>query len=479
MTRTPEIVPPRIAPLASLPLFHDLRGRKAVIAGGSEGALWKAELLAASGADVLVLAGTPTAARLFDGLVASSPAGSVTVLGREWQDDDLEGVSLALADFTGERPAKSFAAAARAAGAIVNIIDRSDLSDVSFGTIVNRSPIVVAVSTSGGAPMLGQAIRARIEAILPRGLSAWAEAAKAWRPLLKARLASFGDRRGFWQNFTRHAWANADRAPGQSDFSALLAATGGSKLGTVTLVGAGPGDPDLLTLRAIQALQSATVILYDDLVAPGVLELARREAVRIAVGKTGHGPACRQSDINKRLVGLARKGETIVRLKGGDPLVFGRATEEIEACRAAGIEIRVVPGITAAQGAAASLGFSLTEREEARRIQFVTGHGADGRLPQDIDWNSIADPGATTAIYMPRRTLAGFSLEALNHGLDPATPAVAVASATRPDQVAVAGTVANIAALAETLPPGAPVVVIVGHVARHASSASSFLSEAA
>jgi uroporphyrin-III C-methyltransferase/precorrin-2 dehydrogenase/sirohydrochlorin ferrochelatase len=325
--------------------------------------------------------------------------------------------------------------------------------------------------------MLGQSIRARIEAILPRGLSAWAEAAKAWRPSVKARIAQFADRRAFWERFTARAWANVDRKPDARDFDALA---GGAQPvraeGSVMLVGAGPGDPELLTLRAVRALQAATVILYDDLVGPEILELGRREARRIAVGKKGHGPSCKQSDINDRIVALARAGETVVRLKGGDPLIFGRATEEVEACKAAGIPVTIVPGISAAQGAAAALGFSLTEREEARRIQFVTGHDSGGKLPGDIDWSAIADPAATTIVYMPRKTLARFAQAALGHGLDPATPACAVASATRPEQSHVAGTVAGIASLAETLPEGAPVIVIVGRVARHAAAVQGLLN---
>jgi uroporphyrin-III C-methyltransferase/precorrin-2 dehydrogenase/sirohydrochlorin ferrochelatase len=242
-----------------------------------------------------------------------------------------------------------------------------------------------------------------------------------------------------------------------------------SATGKVTLVGAGPGDPELLTLKAVRALQSATVILYDDLVGAEVLELARREARRVAVGKTGHGPSCSQSEINRQIVDLALAGETVVRLKGGDPLIFGRATEEIEACRAAGIEVTIVPGISAAQGAAAALGFSLTERKQARRIQFVTGHGADGQLPGDIDWSAISDPVATTVVYMPRKTLAQFVAAALEHGIDPGTPAIAIASATRPDQAHVVGTIADIAPQAETLTGGAPVTVIIGRVVREPS----------
>ncbi|HYJ83227.1 MAG TPA: siroheme synthase CysG [Allosphingosinicella sp.] len=451
--RLPRTVPARIAPLATLPLFHRLAGRKAIVAGSSDGALWKAELLAAAGADVLVLAGEGGEAEKFEALPA------LTVLRRSWTPADLAGAALAVADPAGREEAESFAAAARAAGVPVNVIDRTDLCDVQFGTIVNRSPIVLAISTGGAAPMLGQSIRARIEAVLPLGLSAWAKAAQALRPRLKARVKSFADRRAFWERFVERAWEGGE--PGGDEV--LLEPR---RRGRVTLVGAGPGDPELLTLKAVRALQSATTILYDDLVGPGILELARREAKRVAVGKTGRGPSCRQSDINARMVSLALAGENVVRLKGGDPLVFGRATEEIEACRAAGIEVAIVPGISAAQGAAASLGFSLTERREARRIQFVTGHGADGRLPKDIDWSAIADPAATTIVYMPRATLGEFARSAVAAGLPPDTPAVAIASATLPAQAQVSGTITTVAGLAGSLPPGAPVTVVIGRVAR-------------
>ncbi len=236
--------------------------------------------------------------------------------------------------------------------------------------------------------------------------------------------------------------------------------------GRVLLVGAGPGDPELLTLKAVRALQSATVILHDKLISPEVLDLARPEARRIAVGKTGYGSSCKQSDINELIVALALAGESVVRLKGGDPMIFGRATEEIDACRAAGVEVSVVPGISAAQGAASSLLISLTERRRARRVQFLTGHGADGKLPADIDWQSVADRKATTVLYMPRRTLDEFVRSALRKGLDPATPAIAIASATLPEEMHMACTVAEIGALAEELPAGAPVTVVVGWVGR-------------
>jgi uroporphyrin-III C-methyltransferase/precorrin-2 dehydrogenase/sirohydrochlorin ferrochelatase len=234
------------------------------------------------------------------------------------------------------------------------------------------------------------------------------------------------------------------------------------ELGSVTLVGAGPGDPELLTLRAVRALQSADVILFDDLVSRDVLDFARREARKMLVGKTGFGPSCKQSDINELMVSLARQGKRVVRLKGGDPLIFGRAGEELDACKAANIAVEIVPGITAAQGAAARLGLSLTDRKHSRRLQYITGHAQSGTLPDDIDWRALADSVTTTAIYMPVRTLEALVTRSLAEGLDPATPAVAIARATRPDQQVIAAPIAELPArMAHAALPG-PVLVIVG-----------------
>lgn len=447
--RKPIETPARIAPLPNLPLFHKIGGRKAVVIGTSDGANWKAELLAATGAEVI---------RLTDG----------------WERKDFEGAAIVVADLSDRDEALGLSEAAHAAGAVVNIIDQTDLCDVQFGTIVNRSPVVIAISTDGAAPMLGQSIRTRIESVLPVGISAWASAAKQWRSRLKQHIPGFAERKRFWERLVELAWRKTEQNPAESDFEALLAGQTPAK-GRVTLVGAGPGDPELLTLKAVGALQTATVVLYDDLVGPEVLELARREARRVAVGKKGHGRSCSQAEINAQMVELALAGESVVRLKGGDPLIFGRATEEIAACRAAGIDVTVVPGISAAQGAAASLQISLTERRHARRVQFVTGHGADGKLPQDIDWPSVADGKATTVLYMPRKTLAEFVRKALAAGLDPSTPAVAIASATLPQEARVAGAIHEINDLAAALPAGAPVTVIIGWVAREIAGASGIL----
>jgi uroporphyrin-III C-methyltransferase / precorrin-2 dehydrogenase / sirohydrochlorin ferrochelatase len=463
-----SVAPARIQPLATLPLFHKLDGRKVVLAGDGDGALWKAELLAAAGADLLVLA--PAAPEAFAALAANPPAGRVTVLGRGWCEDDLEGAAIAVADVETDAEAERFAAAGRRAGAVVNVVDKPRFCDAQFGAIVNRSPLVVAISTDGAAPVFGQAVRAKIESLLPQGFKAWAQAAKDWRPFVQARDLSFAARRAFWERFTARALEAPEREPAETDRDAMIAALdrieAAPARGRVTLVGAGPGDPELLTLKALRALQAADVILYDDLASDGVLELARREAKRMLVGKTGHGPSCKQSDINDLMVKLARQGRHVVRLKSGDPMVFGRAAEEIDACAASGVPVEVVPGVTSAQGAAAALGFSLTERSLARRVQFLTGHGADGKLPRDIAWEAVADPAATTVLYMPRRTLAAFAADAIAAGLAPETPALAVAAATRPEQRHVAGTIAALPDLIETLPEGQPVIVVVGAVAR-------------
>ena len=230
-----------------------------------------------------------------------------------------------------------------------------------------------------------------------------------------------------------------------------------------------PADPELLTLRAVRALQSADVILFDDLLSPDILDFARREAKKMLVGKTGHAPSCRQDDINALMIALAKAGRRVVRLKGGDPMIFGRADEEIAACRTAGIDVEVVPGITTAQGAASRLLVSLTRRAKARRVQYITGHatsknGRDAKLPADIDWTSLADPAVTTIVYMPTRTLPELVARAVETGLDPKTPAVAVERATRPDERVIAATIADLPARLAAEPPSGPVVVMIGRV---------------
>lgn len=232
--------------------------------------------------------------------------------------------------------------------------------------------------------------------------------------------------------------------------------------GRVALVGAGPGDPELLTLKALRILQTADVILHDQLVSPEVLALAPAHVERIDVGKKGYGRACRQSDINALMVGLARAGRRVVRLKAGDPLMFGRLEEELDALRDAGIGFDVVPGISAAQGGAAALGLSLTRRRGSRRFQAITGHAADGCLPDDFDWAGLADPKATTAVYMPKATIETLCSELQRRGLEPQHPAVAVFNATRADQRVIAASIATLPQRMASADDGAPCIIFIG-----------------
>lgn len=465
--RRPERAPPeRIAELATLPVFWKLRGRRVLLVGDSDGAIWKAELLAAAGARLLVTNVTQGEMRL--AVLTKRYGDAIQTCERGWIDADFEGAALAIGDIESEAEAGAFVAAARSAGVPVNVIDKPAFCDFQFGAIVNRSPLIVSISTDGAAPVFGQAIRTRIEGLLPGNIKAWAEAARDWRQAVQERALPYAARRRFWERFTALAMRDGMRKPTDGDRSELMVSIDADATevarGMVTLVGAGPGDPDLLTVKAIRALQSADIILFDDLVSPEVLELARREAQRMLVGKTGHGPSCRQDEVNDLMIKLAKQGKRVVRLKSGDPLVFGRATEEIRCCREAGVQVAVVPGITAAQGAAASLGISLTERLKARRIQFVTGHAHDGELPSDIAWDALADPCATTIVYMPRRTLGALRDRVIEAGLDPATPAIAIVSATRANEQRISGTIASLPALVEAAAEPGPVLVMIGHV---------------
>ncbi len=249
-------------------------------------------------------------------------------------------------------------------------------------------------------------------------------------------------------------------------FKVLLFTIGNEALkrGTVALVGAGPGDPDLLTISALRAIEAADVILFDELVSQDVLAFARSGAKRINVGKRGYRPSCKQADINQEIIQWACEGLNVVRLKGGDPLIFGRAGEEIEACAAAGIEVTIIPGVTSAQAAAARLGVSLTHRDHARRVQFITGHDRHGKLPADLNWQALADPDATTVIYMPLRTLKDLTAKALALGLPWDTPAVAIANVTRTEERTLRSTVGSIAEDIERDLPGTPLLIMIGRV---------------
>jgi uroporphyrin-III C-methyltransferase/precorrin-2 dehydrogenase/sirohydrochlorin ferrochelatase len=461
-----EAAPARMGALAKLPVFLDLAGKRAVVAGGSAPAAWKAELLAAAGARVEVYA-AELAAEMQALLDRGAASGTLQHYPREWSSDILAGAAVALADVESSEDARAFHSAAQAAGVPVNVIDKPAYCQFQFGSIVNRSPVVVGISTDGGAPILGQAIRRRIETLLPPSIAAWGRLAKEVRAAVGARIAPGTARRLFWERFAERAFG---AAPAVGDLGWLaglveeIARKDDAGRGCVTLVGAGPGDAELLTLKAVRALQAADVILYDDLVSNEVLELARREAKRMMVGKRGARESCEQSDINALMVKLALQGKQVVRLKSGDPMIFGRAGEEIEQLEREGIAVAIVPGITSASAMAAALGISLTHRDCAHSVRFVTGHARSGKLPAELDWRGLADPQTTLVVYMGGRTAAGLARRLISEGFGPQTAVVAVASLSRPEEKRWAATLDELAQ--SGLPPWLenPVLVGIGRV---------------
>ena len=465
-----ETLPARLGRLPKLPIFLDLQGKRGVVIGGNDAAAWKAELLAAAGAQVQVFAPDPCPE--FEYLAQAT--GPIRIARRAWKQADLDHAWLVVADESGPERAAELAAAARARGILVNIIDRPSACDFLFGTIVNRSPVVIGISTDGAAPILGQAIRRRIEAVLPGSLGGWAAAAKAFRIRLKELVGSRAARREFWERLVNVSFVSqADEDERMATLEQLardiLARKTPRPAGEVVIVGAGPGDQELVTMRAVRELQAADVILYDSLVTPGVLELGRREARRILVGKRGRASACRQDDICALMVSLAREGRRVVRLKGGDPAVFARTGEELAACRAAGITVSVVPGVTSASAAAAALGVSLTHRDHARRLQFITGHDRHGGLPADLDFNALVDPHVTTVVYMGRGTIAQLARKLLARGLPASTPVAIVSDVSRATEARVRTQLVELCSVEADARPQSPSVIVIGAAVANAT----------
>ncbi|GAA3103799.1 siroheme synthase CysG [Rhizobium viscosum] len=458
--------PARMAPLAKLPVFWSLAGQRVIVAGGSDACAWKAELLAACGAKVEIHAehlGEACVTLIERG--SSHPDGAFIYHPTTWREDILAGAALAVADCEDEAEARTFFEAAQRAGVPVNIIDKPAFCQFQFGSIVNRSPVVVSISTDGASPILAQAIRRRIETLLPASLKSWAALAQSLREEIALRLKPGQARRAFWERFVDRAFgAEPTEASGRDLLADMERPAQARPVGRVTLVGAGPGDAEYLTLKAVRALQAADVILFDDLVSDEVLELARREAKRLLVGKRGGRTSCRQEDINEMMLTFAKAGKNVARLKSGDPMIFGRAGEEIAYLKQHNIPTEVIPGITAASAMASRLGVSLTHRDHAQSVQFVTGHSRHGILPDTIDWQAIADPRKTTIFYMGGRTAGAIQSRLIEAGLDAKTPVVIVSSVANADERRWAGSLNDLSSAMAEIGLDRPVLIGVGEV---------------
>lgn len=444
-----------------LPLFHNLKGREVLVIGGGEIALRKARLLSEAGAVLRVVA--PEVEPELSELVHKG--GGRTIL-RCYEPNDLAGCVLAIAATDDEPLNAQVSQDARALGMPVNVVDSPELCTVIFPAIVDRSPLMIAVSSGGDAPVLARLMRARIETWVPSVYGELAGLAKKFRSQVKARFADVQQRRVFWEEVFQGDVAERALAGQQQEAERLLVEKLSSaepkSLGEVYLVGAGPGDPDLLTFRALRLMQQADVVLYDRLVAPAILDLCRRDADRIYVGKQRAAHAVPQDQINQLLVTLAKEGKRVLRLKGGDPFIFGRGGEEIEELAAHDVPFQVVPGITAASGCAAYAGIPLTHRDHAQSVRFVTGHLKDGSC--DLPWSELVAPSQTLVFYMGLVGLPVICQQLIAHGRAADTPAALVQQGTTVNQRVFTGTLANLAERVASEEVQAPTLVIIGEV---------------
>jgi uroporphyrin-III C-methyltransferase/precorrin-2 dehydrogenase/sirohydrochlorin ferrochelatase len=378
---------------------------------------------------------------------------------------DLDGCALAVGADAVEPDLVALSATATARGMPVNIVDRPELSSFIMPAIIDRDPVTIAVSTAGTAPVLARLLRQRIEAVVPPAFGQLASLLGRFSGEIRRRFRDLGARRRVLERILTGRVADLVFAGDDIAAEAALTdelAAGTETSGAVFLVGAGPGAADLLTLRAQRLLGEADVIVHDRLVTEEVLDMARRDAERIFVGKARANHCMRQEDINALLIRLARAGKRVVRLKGGDPLVFGRGGEEAEALAAAGVAFEIVPGITAALACAADAGISLTHRNDSRAVILATGHTKDGTL--DLDFVALARPGATLAIYMGIHTLALLSEGLARHGFDPTTPAALIErGGTRQPRV-LTGTLPELVAQAPNWGHGGPTLALIGEV---------------
>ena len=449
-----------------LPLFYQLKGQRCLVVGGGDIATRKAGLLQRAGASLRVVA--PSLCDEMLELLAADPQSEK--IQRNYISADLDGMVLVIAATDAEQTNQKVSADARQRNIPVNVVDNPALCTFILPSIVDRSPIVIAVSSGGTSPVLARMIRAKLETTIPASYGRLAELMGRFRDQVKARYSDVNQRRGFWENILSGPIAEYVFAGKETDAEQLLQLqlqdpnAPDPHKGEVYLVGAGPGDPDLLTFRALRLMQQADVVLYDRLVSPEILDLVRRDARRIYVGKARSDHAVPQEQINEYLVELALQGHRVCRLKGGDPFIFGRGGEEIDRLAQAGIQFQVVPGITAASGCASYAGIPLTHRDYAQSVRFVTGHLKDGSL--DLDWDTLAKERQTLVFYMGLVGLPTICERLMAHGLPGTMPIALVQQGTTRHQRVFISDLANMPQSIKDQEVKAPTLIIVGEVVK-------------
>lgn len=447
-----------------LPIFLDLKNKPVLLVGGGAVALRKARLLCRAGAMVEVVA--PDVDQALEELVGEHDG--CIVIG-SFKAADIKGKALVVAATDDEKINAEVSALCHARHVPVNVVDNPELCSFIMPSIVDRSPLMIAISSGGQSPVLARLLRSAIESMIPAAYGKLAEFVGRFRDAVKDKLGDERVRRHFWENIFEGPVGELVLAGKQQQAEQMLQqqlnmADPTGRVGEVYLVGAGPGDPDLLTFRALRLMQSADVVLYDRLVSQPIIDKVRRDAELIYVGKARSQHALPQDDINTQLINLAKQGKRVVRLKGGDPFIFGRGGEEIEGLAREGIPFQVIPGITAASGCACYAGIPLTHRDHAQSVRFITGHLKDGSI--DLEWDQLVSPTQTVVFYMGLVGLRVICSQLIAHGRDAGTPIALVEKGTTPQQRVITGTLATLPDTVAAMEVHAPTLLIVGEVVR-------------
>lgn len=447
-----------------LPIFLDVKEKPCLVVGGGEIAVRKISNLRRAGGAVRVVS-----PQLTESLRTQAQRQLFTHTPRTFEEADLVGVHLVVAATDDRAVNCRIAKLARDRRIPVNVVDQPKDCSFIMPSIIDRSPVVVAVSTGTSSPVLARLLRTRLESLVPSGYGRLGELCARYRDKVKARFSDQRDRRRFWDRVLQGGVAervfsgHLEEADAAMDRE-LASTAPSSGVGEVYLVGAGPGDPDLLTFRALRLMQQADVVVYDRLVAKPILDMVRRDARRIYVGKERNNHVMRQEEINRLLADLAKKGQRVLRLKGGDPFIFGRGGEEIDTLAGEGIPFQVVPGITAASGCATYTGIPLTHRDYAQSVTFVTGHLKNGTM--NLNWGQLAQPHQTLVFYMGLVGLPVIVEKLTKHGVAADMPVALVQQGTTHMQRVYSGTLENILDVVEPDPPKPPTLIIVGEVVK-------------
>jgi uroporphyrin-III C-methyltransferase/precorrin-2 dehydrogenase/sirohydrochlorin ferrochelatase len=453
-----------------LPLFHNLKCRRVIVIGGGEIALRKVRLVAEADAYITIVA-----KEICNDLIemrdinAKKGIHNLELITAAYQQQHIENIPdavLVIAATNDPELNREVSKHAQQMHMLSNVVDDPGYSTVIFPSIVDRSPIQIAISSGGDAPVLVRLIRTQLESLFPAGMSKLAALAGSFREKVKAKFSNGADRKAFWEEVFGGPIAEQAYSNNLDEAERLLVekleTTEEFKTGEVYLIGGGPGDPDLLTFKAIRLMQQADIVLYDRLVSKPVLNLVRRDATRIYVGKTAGDHPVTQENINQKMVDYALEGNRVVRLKGGDPFIFGRGGEELETLAEQGIPFQVVPGITAASGCASYAGIPLTHRDHAQSVRFIAGHHRSGKL--ELNWNELVQPNQTLVFYMGLNGLETICQQLQQHGLETETPIALIEKGTSDKQRVFTGDLHTLPKIVREAEAKAPTLIIVGTV---------------